>query len=601
MSEQVCDYVLQRLSAWGVKRIFGYPGDGINGFLGALDRHSDAIDFVQPRHEEMAAFMATAHAKFTGEIGVCMATSGPGAIHLLNGLYDAKLDHQPVLAIIGQQKRLSLGVDYQQEVDLHTLFKDVSVFVHSCTHPAQARQLVDRGIRSALSEAGVATLIFPEDVQEETAEPSPPREHGSVYTSIGWARPRILPPEAELDRAAEVLNAGERVAILVGQGAARAEDEVVQAAELLGAGIAKALLGRAVVPDDLPYVTGPIGLLGSRPSYEMMNRCDTLFMVGTSFPYSEWLPEEGQARGVEIDISGKMIGIRYPMEVHLVGDAKDTLQALLPRLHRKQDRSWQQTIERSVEEWWRVIERRAHLRFDQVNPQRVAWELGKRLPDNAILTADSGSSTTWWARYMRLRSGMKASLSGNLATMGPGTPYAIAAKFAFPDRPVIAFVGDGAFQMNGMNELITVKRYHERWPDQRLVFCVFNNEDLNQVTWEQRAMGGDRRFEGSQALPNAPYAKWAELLGFTGIYVDDDDALGDAWDAALNAGRPVVLDVKTDPNVPPVPPHVNMDQAKKLAKSLKGDPDRFSVLLEGAVEKWQEFRESIASTLRPSS
>jgi pyruvate dehydrogenase (quinone) len=601
MSEQVCDYVLQRLRAWGVTRIFGYPGDGINGFLGALDRQSDAIDFVQPRHEEMAAFMATAHAKFTSEIGVCMATSGPGAIHLLNGLYDAKLDHQPVLAIIGQQKRLSLGVDYQQEVDLHTLFKDVSVFVHSCTHPAQARQLVDRGIRTALSESGVATLIFPEDVQEATAEPSPPREHGSVYTSIGWSRPRILPQEAELDRAAEVLNAGERVAMLVGQGAAHAEDEVVQAAELLGAGIAKALLGRAVVADDLPYVTGPIGLLGSRASYEMMEQCDTLFMVGTSFPYSEWLPQEGQAKGVEIDISGRMIGIRYPMDVHLIGDAKDTLQALLPRLRRKEDRSWQQQIERSVEEWWRVIERRAHLSFDHVNPQRVAWELGKRLPDDAILTADSGSSTTWWARFMKLRRGMLASLSGNLATMGPGTPYAIAAKFAYPDRPVVAFVGDGAFQMNGMNELITVARYHDRWPDQRLVFCVFNNEDLNQVTWEQRAMGGDRRFEGSQSLPNVPYAKWAELLGFTGIYVDDDEGLGDAWEHALNAGRPVVLDVKTDPNVPPVPPHVTSDQAKKLAKALKSDPDRFSILMEGAVEKWQELRESIVSTLRPSS
>jgi pyruvate dehydrogenase (quinone) len=549
----------------------------------------------------MAAFMATAHAKFTGEIGVCMATSGPGAIHLLNGLYDAKLDHQPVLAIIGQQKRLSMGVHYQQEVDLNTLFKDVSVFVNTCAHPAQARQLVDRGIRCALSDAGVATLIFPEDVQEESAQPSPPREHGSVYTSVGWSRPRILPPEAELDRAADVLNEGRKVAILVGQGAARAEAEVVQAAELLGAGVAKALLGRAVVPDDLPYVTGPVGLLGSRPSYEMMEQCDTLFMVGTSFPYSEWLPEEGQAKGVEIDISGRMIGIRYPMDVHLVGDAKDTLDALLPRLKRKQDRSWQEQIERSVEEWWRVMERRAHLSFDKVNPQRVAWELGKRLPDNVILTADSGSSTTWWARFMKLRAGMMASLSGNLATMGPGTPYAIGAKFAYPDRPVIAFVGDGAFQMNGMNELITVKRYHERWPDQRLIICVFNNEDLNQVTWEQRAMGGDPKFEGSQSLPDAPYAKWAELLGFRGIYVDDDEALGDAWDEALNAGRPVVLDVKTDPNVPPVPPHVKMDQAKKLAKAMKGDPDRFSILMEGAVEKWQEFRESIASTLRPSS
>src|SRR5581483_1049463 len=450
----------------------------------------------------------------TGQIGVCMATSGPGAVHLLNGLYDATLDHQPVLAIVGQQKRLSVGAHYQQEIDLNTLFKDVSAFVSTCMHPGQARHLVDRAIRSAYTEGSVATIIFPNDVQEEPAEPSPPREHGSVFSSVGWSPSRVLPEEGDLDRAAAILNAGERVAILVGQGAAEAVDEVVEVAELLGAGVAKALLGRATVPDDLPFVTGPIGLLGSRPSYEMIEHCDTLFMIGSSFPYSEWLPKEGQARGVEIDIDGKMIGIRYPMDVHLIGDSKHTLQALLPRLERKQDRSWRAGIEKEVAEWWRVLERRAHLTFEGVNPQRVAYELDKRLPDQAIVTADSGSSTTWWARYLRMRRGMKASLSGNLATMGPGTPYAIAAKFAYPDRPVIAFVGDGAFQMNGMNELITVKRYLDRLRgNPPLIFCVFNNQDLNQVTWEQRAMGGDPKFEGSQAIPDVPYARYAELLG----------------------------------------------------------------------------------------
>ena len=596
MAQTVADYVLERLRTWGIGRVYAYPGDGINGFLGAFDRAQPegGPEFIQPRHEEMGAFMACGHAKFTHQIGVCMATSGPGAIHLLNGLYDARMDHQPVLAIVGQQKRLSLGVHYQQVVDLDALFKDVSCYVETCVHPGQARQLVDRAIRSAYSALGVATLIFPEDIQEAEAVPSPPREHGSVYTSVGWSRPRVLPHEADLDRAAKVLNAGERVAMLIGQGAAGAEDEVRAAADLLGCGVAKALLGRAVLPDELPYVTGPIGLLGSRPSYEMMDSCDTLFMVGTSFPYAEWLPEEGQARGVEIDLKGNMIGIRYPMDVMLVGDAKDTLQALLPRLRRKEDRSWREQIEASVAEWWRVLERQAGLHFDGgVNPQRVAWELGLRLPDMAVLCADSGSSTTWWARFIKVRQGMMASLSGTLATMGPGMPYAIAAKFAHPDRPVIAFVGDGAFQMNGMNELITVKRYHERWPDQRFVVCVFDNQDLNQVTWEQRAMEGDPKFVGSQALPDVPYHRYAELLGLAGILCERDEDVGAAWDEALHAGRPALLSVRVDQNLPPVPPHVTKEQAKMMAKALKDDPERASIVMEGAKVKWQEFRESI--------
>jgi len=594
VAELVADYVLKRLGEWGVKRIYGYPGDGINAFLGALDRAQDEVDFIQVRHEEMAAFMACGHAKFTGEVGVCMATSGPGAIHLLNGLYDAKLDHQPVVALIGQQKRTSLGVDYQQEVDLQVLFKDVSAYVQYCMEPAQARQLVDRAMRIATDERVVCTIVFPGDVQEEKAVESPPRTHGSVYSSVGYARPRIIPPDTELDRAAEVLNGAEKVAMLVGQGALGASQEVEQTADLLGAGVAKALLGRTVLPDDLPFVTGPIGLLGSTASYDMMESCDALLMVGTSFPYAEWLPKEGQAKCVEIDIKASMIGIRYPVDVFLIGDAKETLTELNGRLKRKEDRAWRETIEENVREWWRINEDRAMQDADPMNPQRVVHELSQRLPDDAIVTADSGSSTNWWARQLKLRRGNMASLSGTLATMGPGVPYAIAAKFAYPERPVIAFVGDGAFQMNGMNELLTVKRYHERWPDQRLVICVFNNQDLNQVTWEQRVLSGDPKYPGTQWLPDFPYARYAELAGFKGIYCENGDQVGDAWQEALSADRPVVLEVKVDPEIPPLPPHIRMEQAKKMAEAMvKGDPERMGVMEKSLLGKLEELKESL--------
>jgi pyruvate dehydrogenase (quinone) len=594
MAELVADFVLQRLREWGVHRIFGYPGDGINGFLGALDRADGDPDFVQARHEEMAAFMACGHAKFTDEIGVCMATSGPGAIHLLNGLYDAKLDHAPVLAIVGQQKRASLGAAYQQEVDLQVLFKDVSEYVQTCMDPSQARHLVDRAIRIALDRRAVTTLIFPNDVQEEKAVPSPPRVHGSVYSSVGYTRPRVLPPEGELQRAAEILNEGKKVAMLVGQGARGAANQVVEAAELLGAGVAKALLGKDVLPDDLPFVTGPIGLLGSRPSYELMEGCDTLFMVGTSFPYSEWLPKEGAARCVEIDVDASRIGLRYPADVALVGDAKDTLHELIPLLERKEDRSWRSDIEGWIDEWWRILGDRAMLDADPMNPQRVAFELSKVLPDDAIITADSGSSTNWFARQVKLKRGNRASLSGNLATMGPGTPYGIAAKFAYPERPVIVLVGDGAFQMNGMNELITVKRYVERWSDKRLIWCVFNNQDLNQVTWEQRVLAGDPKFMGTQWLPDFPYARYGELVGFTGIYCDSADEMAGAWEQALSAGGPVVLEVKVDPEIPPLPPHITKMQAEEMAKAMvKGDPERAGVMQKSLVGKLQELKESL--------
>jgi pyruvate dehydrogenase (quinone) len=590
MSQTVASYMLSRLTEWGVKRVFGYPGDGINGLMGAWHEHEDELDFIQCRHEEIASFAATAEAKVTGDVAVCMATSGPGAIHLLNGLYDAKLDHQPVVAIVGQQKRMSLGGHYQQEVDLITLFKDVAhEYVHVCMAPQQARQLIDRAIRIAKAERTVTCVIVPNDIQESPWE-EPPREHGAMFSGVGFHEPRVLPHDEDLQRAADVLNQGERVAMLVGQGAKGATDEVIQVAELLGAGVAKALNGRAVVPDDLPFVTGSIGLLGTKPTNDMIEGCDTLLMVGSSFPYSEWLPPEGQARAVQIDIDGKMIGLRYPMEVNLVGDSKETLRALMPLLERKEERSWRDEIESGVDRWWRIVEERAMQDANPLNPQRVFHELSKRLPDGAILTADSGSATNWWARQLKLRRGMDAALSGTLATMCPAVPYVLGAKFAFPDRPVIACLGDGAFQMLGINALIDVARYSERWSNKQTVIVVLHNDDLNQVTWEQRVMSGDPKLEVSQVLPDFPYARYADLIGIKGIRVDDPDQVGPAWDEALAHDGPVLIEAITDPEVPPLPPHIRFEQANKLSRALlKGEPATGAILKESFKGKLQEL------------
>jgi len=592
MSESVADHLLERLAvAWGVKRVYGYPGDGINGIIGAFGRAGEKPEFVQVRHEEMAAFMACAHAKFTGEAGVCLATSGPGAIHLLNGLYDAKLDHQPVVAIVGQQARLGLGGNYQQEVDLVTLFKDVAhEYVQMATEAGQIRHLIDRAMRIALSERTVTCVIVPNDLQMEDAVPTPPHAHGTVHSGPGYERPRVVPEQHELERAAEVLNAGERVAMLVGAGALGATRQVIEVADTLGAGVAKALLGKAAVPDELPFVTGSIGLLGTRPSWDLMQDCDTLLMVGSSFPYSEFLPQEGKARGVQVDLDGRMVGIRYPMEVNLVGDSALTLAALAPLLERKQDRSWRERVEENMHAWWRVIEERAEAPATPVNPQLVFHELSKRLPDGAILTSDSGSAANWFARDVRLRAGMQASLSGTLATMGAGVPYAIAAKFAHPERPVIALVGDGAMQMNGLAELITIAKYRERWADQRLVVLVLNNRDLNQVTWEQRAMSGDPKFVESQQLPDVPYARWAELIGLNGIRTEDPAELGDCWERALGSDRPTVLEVVCDPEVPPLPPHITIEQARAFASAvLHGDPGRRQMVAQSLRQKLPEL------------
>jgi pyruvate dehydrogenase (quinone) len=591
MAENTADFLLARLREWGIHRVYGYPGDGINVILGAFNRAGSDPELIQVRHEEMAAFMACAHAKFTGEVGVCIATSGPGAIHLLNGLYDAKLDHQPVVAIVGQTATPALGGSYQQEVDLTTLFKDVAhEYVEMASSPEQMRHLVDRAVRIAKDQRTVTCLIIPNDVAGMAAVETPPRAHGTIHSSLGYSPPTIMPTQDDLSRAAQVLNAGEKVAMLVGAGALGAADELVEVAELLGAGVAKALLGKAVLADDLPFVTGAIGLLGTKPSWDLMMDCDTLLMVGSSFPYSEFLPEEGKARGVQIDIDGRMIGIRYPMEVQLVGEAKATLRALIPLLERKQDRSWREEVEHEVGKWWQLIEERALASADPINPQRLFFELSKRLPDNAILSSDSGSSANWFARDVKIRKGMMASLSGNLATMGPGVPYAIAAKFAHPDRLAIAMVGDGAMQMNGLAELITIGKYWQRWSDPRLVVLVLHNDDLNQVTWEQRAMEGDPRYDASQDIPDFPYARYAELIGLKGIRVDDPDEIGAAWDEALAADRPCVVEAITDPSVPPLPPHITFEEAKHFAQSvLRGDSDRRSMITQSLKQMVGEF------------
>ncbi len=583
MAMTVGDFIVERLHAWGVRRIFGYPGDGINGVFGAMNRAPGKIEFIQARHEEMAAFMACAYAKFSGELGVCIATSGPGASHLLTGLYDARLDHQPVLALVGQQARTAIGAHYQQELDLQSMFKDVAgAYVQTAMVPAQVRHMVDRGIRTAIAGRTVTALIFPNDLQDLPYE-DPPRKHGSVFSGIGYSRPKVLPYDKDLQAAADVLNAGQKVAILIGAGALNAADEVVAVAEKLGAGVAKALLGKAALPDDIPWVTGTVGLLGTQASSEMMDGCDTLLMVGSGFPYAEFLPKEGQARGVQIDIKADMLSIRYPMEVNLVGDAAETLKALLPLLQHKADRSWRQTIERSVAESWTVIENRAMAKASPVNPQRVTWELSPRLPDRAIVTSDSGSCANWFGRDIKIRRGMMASLSGGLASMGAAVPYAIAAKFAHPGRPVIALVGDGAMQMNNMAELITVMKYKHLWPNRTWIVCVFNNEDLNQVTWEQRVMEGDPKFVASQQIPNVPYHKFGELIGFKGLYVDDPARMGEAWDEALAHDGPVVLEVKTDPEVPPLPPHIGFQQARNFASMLlKGDQREGGILVDTA-------------------
>ena len=581
------DFLIDRLKQWGVQRIYGYPGDGIDGVIGSLQKDG-GIDFVQVRHEEMAAFMAVGHAKFTGELGVCLATGGPGATHLVTGLYDAKLDHMPVLAICGQAEATVRGGSYQQELNLHRLFADVAAYVQEVTHPAQLRHVVDRAIRIALAQRAPTVIILPKDVQEQAYE-APARAHGFTRSGPGYSRPVIIPRESNLKQAADLLNGGEKVAMLVGAGAIGAADEVIAVAERLGAGVAKALLGKTALSDDLPFVTGSIGLLGTRPSSDLMNGCDTLLMVGTGFPWSEFLPEEGKARAVQIDLDPAMLSLRYPCEVNLHGDAAETLRALLPLLRQKQDRSWRDTIEQWMDDWWKTLEARAMIDAHPVNPQRVVWELSPQLPADAIVTSDSGSCANWYARDYRVKRGQMASLSGGLASMGAAVPYAIAAKFAHPARPVVALVGDGAMQMNNMAELITVEKYWRRWTNPRLVTCVFNNEDLNEVTWEQRVMNGNPRFDASQDIPDVRYSRFAEMIGLRGLFVDDPDDLGGAWKEALAADRPVVLEVKTDREIAPLPPHVSLEQARKFLSSVAREKGAFHTFRDTARQAVSAF------------
>ncbi|MFB7762109.1 thiamine pyrophosphate-requiring protein [Streptomyces xiamenensis] len=590
MGEKVADFLLRRLREWDVEHVFGYAGDGINGLLAAWGRAADDPMFVQARHEEMAAFEAVGYAKYSGRLGVCVATSGPGAIHLLNGLYDAKLDHVPVVAIIGQTNRSAMGGSYQQEVDLANLFKDVaSDFLETVTVPEQLPNVLDRAIRTAYGRRTVTAVIVPADVQELEYE-APSHAFKMVPSSLGLGRSAPVPAREDLERAAAVLNAGERVAVLVGQGAAGARAEVEQAAEVLSAGVAKALLGKDVLSDELPYVTGAIGLLGTRPSYELMQGCDTLLTIGSSFPYAQFLPEFGQARAVQIEIDPHMAGMRYPYEVNLIGDAATALRELLPLLEPKKHGKWRKDLERDVARWWEVMDRRAATEADPVNPEYVAAALSPLLPDDVMLAADSGSAANWYARHLRLRPGMRGSLSGTLATMGPGVPYLIGAKFAHPERPAIALVGDGAMQMNGMAELITAARYWRRWSDPRLIVGVLNNQDLNQVTWEMRSMSGAPQFEPSQHLPDVPYAEFARSIGLHGIRVDEPGGVESAWRQALAADRPCLLEFVTDPAVPPIPPHATWEQAQATAEALlRGDSDRTNVVKRGIKQKVQEF------------
>ncbi|HEY6539222.1 MAG TPA: thiamine pyrophosphate-requiring protein [Candidatus Dormibacteraeota bacterium] len=588
MSKTAADYLCDRLAEWGVKTIYGYPGDGINGILGALRRRQDQLRFIQVRHEEQAAFMAAGHAKFTGEVGICMATSGPGAIHLLNGLYDAKLDHQPVVAIVGQTFVSAMGGDMQQEVDLLSLYKDVaSAYVQQANEPSTIRHCLDRAIRIAKAEHTVTCVIVPADVQDMDAVETQPPGFKSIHSGIGYAHSQLQPTQDDLRHAAEVLNAGQKVAILVGAGALDATDEVVSAADLLGAGIAKALLGKAAVPDDVPFCTGSIGLLGTKPSWDMMQECDTLLMIGSSFPYSNFLPPLGQARGVQVDHSARMLSIRYPMEVNLCGDSRATLKELLPMLQRHQDRSFQDRIVQNVEDWWRLMDDRSQPEDHngRIRPQGLFSAISRRLPDNAIISSDSGSAANWYARQIKIRRGMKASLSGNLATMVPGVPYAIAAKFAFPDRVSVALVGDGAMQMAGMAELITAAKYYRTWKDPRLVILVLNNQDLNQVSWEQRVMEGDPRFEASQDIPYVAYHQFAEMIGLKGIEVRTSGEIESAVNQAFSADKPVVIDAVTDPEEAPLPPHISFKQAVDFSKSVAKDP---GAGLTGAIESLRE-------------
>ncbi|WP_166390164.1 thiamine pyrophosphate-requiring protein [Nocardioides ochotonae] len=551
----VADLVVERLLAWGVHRVFGYSGDGINGLMGALRRAGGDPSFVQARHEENAALMAVGHAKYTGEVGVVVSTQGPGAVHLLNGLYDAKLDHHPLVAIVGQQPTTALGAEYQQEIDLTGLFKDVAAqYVQAVLAPEQAAMVLDRAFRTALATRSPCVVVLPHDVQVAPAPVVPPHEHGVVPTAPQWRPPRVLPTDDDLAEAAAVLNAGERVALLVGQGARDAGDLVAEVAERLGAGVSTSLLGKPHWDESLPYSCGVMGHLGTTASGWLYDQCDTLLIVGSNDPWTEFYPAPGQARAVQIDIDGRHLGNRYPVEVGLVGDTAETLRALLPLLEERRDTTWRRQVEAEVERWHTLAQERAEQAADPLSPELVVRALSAHLPGDALVSVDVGSVVYWYARHLRLPPGVPAHLSSTLASMGSGLPYGLAAKLAAPDRPLVALVGDGAMQMNGIAELVTVAHRWRDWADPRFVVLVLHNGDLAEVTWEQRETEGDPRYDASQTLPAFPYAQYAELLGLTGILLDRPEDVDAAWERALAADRPVVIEALVDRDVPLLPP-----------------------------------------------
>ncbi|MGT2426556.1 thiamine pyrophosphate-requiring protein [Amnibacterium kyonggiense] len=601
MATTVSEFVIQRMREWGVRRVYGYPGDGIGEFDGALggaDRDGDGLEYIRPTHEEMAAFMATAHAKFTGEVGVCIATSSPGAFHMLNGLYDAKSDNVPVVAIVGQQGLASIGTFTQQEDNLERVFADVACYVQTITTPDQAQAVVDTAFRTAIARLQPAVIVLPHDVQGMRFS-APGAEHWVSRSSAAAASTRITPPEDELRRAAAVINAGEKVTFLVGAGARGATDEVLAAAELVGAGIITALRGKDVIPSDVPFHTQQVGLLGSLPSLRQMNDCDTIVLLGTNYPYGEFLPKTGQARGVQVDLKPEQLGIRYPTEVNLWGDVRSTLTALLPLLERKEDRSWQEGIAAGFHDWEQEMEQQAMLTFpDGGNPRRIFHELNRRLPDGAIVTCDAGTTADWYGHHIRLRRGMRGDMSGRLASMNGAMPYAIAAKFAHPERTVVCTIGDGAFQMLGMNELITVKKYLASWDDPTFVVIVMHNDDLAQVSWEMRTEDGNPVWRGSQDVESVDYAGWARLLGFNGITVSKDEDAAAAVEAALAFRGVTVIDDLVTRNAPPLPPRITAEYRNNTAKAFaKGDPLAPQVLVDSAEGLVSEGLERVKGAL----
>ncbi|WP_250034358.1 thiamine pyrophosphate-requiring protein [Paractinoplanes maris] len=567
----VSDLVVERLSAWGVERVFGYSGDGIDGVVGAL-RRAGKPAFVQARHEENAAFMAVAQAKYAGGAGVCLSTQGPGAVHLLNGLYDAKLDSKPVVAIVGQQASSVLGSSYQQEIDLQRLFGDVCAqFVQTAHTPEQLPMLIDRAFRTALATRSPTCVILPHDVQTAPAPDEQTQEHGVMMTSPGLRPARVVPYETDLRAAAEVLSAGERVAIMVGQGAYGARSEILELADRLGAGLTASLLGKPVLDETLPFHTGVMGHLGTTASAQLMQECDTLLLVGTNDPWTEFYPKPGQARAVQIDIDGRRLGVRYPIEVPLIGDAAETVRALTALVEPKGNHDWRKRVEDWVTRWHEIAAARAAAGAEPLNPQHVVRSLTGRLPADAQVAVDVGSVVYWYARHLRLPPGVPAHLSSTLASMGCGVPYGIAAKLAAPESPVVVLSGDGGLQMTGLAELVTVAARWRDWADPRFVVCVLNNRDLAEVSWEQREMESEPRFAASQDLPDVPYAKYADLLGLRGLRVESPGDMDAAWETALTADRPVVIDARTDPAMPLLPPNQPTEKVRAMYAGLAAE------------------------------